>query len=562
MLQNYLFFQNVRSKISRESYRELFKEFRYESHSKGVTLFNFGDVGKKFYLILSGEVYVLVPKPKNKVLIEGTSNLIKSNKTISNREFFPFTEEEKLMALYPNMHIINVLKEGNLFGEISLNLKEPRTATVICKVDSCFGLLTAYTYERILKNNYEIELKFLKQTSLFQGFSLQNIAILKGYLCELNCGKDHIFYRHDEEADQIYIIKEGEVELIKSIAEEDLKLIKSKDFLKIEKNKKKRFSIGILGYGETFGEEEIFLQKPRLYTAVVRSLHARVFVLTRENLLQNLKSIKSLNSLEDHFIMKFKWRNNQLKKISNLMNTLKKNNNTVSNRAINLNNYIKQPNEENKKIFLQSLNLKHIRNKYDGDNAVGNNSNAYSLYFSKKPTNRDLKINTDRGYIGRDRESYKHEYRDGLHNYEVSPILKMCAVSTALSKFAKRKRKFSMPNVRLMAQNFENEVIKSIENTAGKMNNRLLKRPKAKPEYLHSNKQILTNKKHEWDILMQSLRIDDKSERKYYIDKGFKGESIGKNNGSKWKFFSQERSANETEEKSSYYGFPMMKNEY
>lgn len=510
--QNYTFFQEIRGKISHEAYCEFFKELRYESHRAGTVLFNYGEVGKKFYLILSGSVYVLVPKPKNKVLIDQTFTKFRSDsKQLIAKEFKNPTLEDKLMENYPNMHIINTLREGRLFGEISLSLKEPRTATIICKEDCCFGVLSAHNYDRILKNNYELELKFLKRTAIFQSFSMQNLAILKGYFHEEVFSKDAVIYKQNEIADRIYIVKEGEIDLLRhfeiNLNDSDISI--NKKNLSHQKNNKRVCSLGKLGSGESFGEEEIFNDKPRLFTAKVSSLKGRVMYINRENLFQNLKSLKNLNSIEEQFTLKFKWR---IRQINSMKITLEKTNEkeeTKKSKPLQLQNFLTDPCEENKTIFLQTLSLKHIKKNLMKINEEDDYSKPYSLYFQPKGGSK-----TQRTYEPEEKEKT-------LKNYEISKILKIAAISTALSTLAKSKRKFSLPNVKQMAINYENETKKAIENSVQK---KVINFDHKKKEYHNYLEDFKNKNKEDKDFLAKRIGIKGD----YFLKSRWRNEKIGK----------------------------------
>lgn len=484
LMRNYSFFKDLRSKISLESYREFFKELRYESHRKGTVLFNFGEIGKKFYLVLKGSVYVLVPKAKNKILMDQTLTKLKLDSKASfskefSKEFKPLTDEDKLLERYPNMYIANVLKEGMLFGEISLSLKEPRTATVICKEDCNFGVLSAYNYDRILKNNYEIELKFLKKTSLFHEFSLPNLAILKGYFQEINFNKDSIIYRQNEPAENIFIVKEGEIELLHVFSKNNQE--ESTDLNKKPNNKTRPYSLGKLGIGESFGEEETFLEKPRLYTTKVSSLKATILFISRENLFLNLKSLKSLNIIQEKANKKLIWRSNQIKKLRETLIKAKQKEENPIPKPLPLQNFLQAPSEENKTALMQTLSLKHIK-KSPRSPIIENgwmetpSNQPYSLYFTIK-ANATKKSPKKRG-------AFSEEKEKTLKNYEISEILKIAAVSTALSTMAKSKRKFSLPNVKQMIINYENETKKAIENSVQKKDASTSTKTKEFPNYL------------------------------------------------------------------------------
>lgn len=229
-LQNLNFFKDVKLKISEENFNELFKELRVESHSKGSILFNYGDTGKKLYVILQGTVFVLVPRLKVSKIEEGIVKRLnesmrnnfmmeeceeeedakkkevgKKDEVVWKREngkkeeggfhlkrdeggkkeeekressemkrdekkneergkkediHIPLTEE-RLIDGFPNFRIANLLSEGALFGEISLSLKEPRAATVICRENSYFCVLKANVYEKVKRKM----LKFICRVS-------------------------------------------------------------------------------------------------------------------------------------------------------------------------------------------------------------------------------------------------------------------------------------------------------------------------------------------------------------------------------------------------------------
>jgi CRP-like cAMP-binding protein len=204
-LQHLAFFKEVQQKISDENFNELFKELRVEYHAKSSVLFNYGDTGKKLYVILQGSIYVLVPRlkvtKKEEIIVKRLNESMRNNfvmeepeeekknkdslrkeESLPKKEEFPKKEEisrepeqllrresnqrkeeislkqeefsfplaeEGLLAIYPNFRIANMLGEGALFGEISLSLKEPRAATVICRENAYFCVLKANVYEKV-----------------------------------------------------------------------------------------------------------------------------------------------------------------------------------------------------------------------------------------------------------------------------------------------------------------------------------------------------------------------------------------------------------------------------
>ena len=527
-MQTFDFFQKIKDKIPAENYMDLFKELRFETHQKNSLIFSFGDIGKKLFIILKGEVYVLVPKIKvqkeDDILIRKLDSL--SNNINGKSENFVYEDEElgrspknnmkpsffddedefneqKLLEKFPNFRIINTLKQGALFGEISVTLKEPRTATVICKQDSSFCILKSMAFERILKNNFDKELAFLQKVSLFRGMSLQNIAILKGYLQENIYPKDYQIFKPGDESNNIYIIKEGEVEMYKNLEidgkrDNDNPLEHSLIEYAKEKllNLKKTTSlIRKLSIGQTFGEEEIFLKNSRRSCyVIVSSGKARVLSLKKHNFFDNLKSLHILKNMEQDFNFKNKWQCNNIKHI-------------ITNRKLNEQTKISQiekqeviknqmKTKEGKNSVLKSLTLKFVRTK---ENFKLNSNKQKSLYNSahfRKNSKEVIESKLEDRILLTERTPRMMK-KNGILNIEISPILKMSALTNTLSKLERRKKKFSMPNMKILLQNYEKNV--QLEN---------MMHAKKNPKNLNDENTNITK-------ICKSLKLDESIRKKF-----------------------------------------------
>ena len=120
------FFKLFQREFDQNTYETLLRKLRYENGKKDRKIFNYGDMGRKFYIILSGGVQVLVPK------------------TISSEEAPEETSKKTEFVL------VNELNTGDSFGEISLLNSVPRTATCVCREDTHFVVLTSETYMTIV----------------------------------------------------------------------------------------------------------------------------------------------------------------------------------------------------------------------------------------------------------------------------------------------------------------------------------------------------------------------------------------------------------------------------
>ena len=101
-----------------------------------------------------------------------------------------------------------------------------RTATILCKEDTHFAVLTRENYQSIISSfmdkSKNENLSFLQNLSIFKGWSLGNMEQLYFQFNIQKYSKNHVFYKEGDEADSLYFIKNGEVEVF---------LMKNVDFL-------------------------------------------------------------------------------------------------------------------------------------------------------------------------------------------------------------------------------------------------------------------------------------------------------------------------------------------
>ena len=76
-------------------------------------------------------------------------------------------ERSRLVQRYDSFfQEVTILKEGMSFGELALNSGAPRAATILCKTDCHFAVMSKADYEKFLlntaKKNMQLALDFLK----------------------------------------------------------------------------------------------------------------------------------------------------------------------------------------------------------------------------------------------------------------------------------------------------------------------------------------------------------------------------------------------------------------
>lgn len=92
-----------------------------------------------------------------------------------------------------------------------------RTATILCKEDSHFAILTRQSYQNILSAHHNKSkndhLNFLQNLPIFQGWSMGNMEQLYYQFIAETYTKNHIFYTEENNSDHFYFIKSGEIEV-------------------------------------------------------------------------------------------------------------------------------------------------------------------------------------------------------------------------------------------------------------------------------------------------------------------------------------------------------------
>lgn len=273
---------------------------KYLEIENNIFLFRIDDIGKEFYIILTGEVFVLLPKyfqvEMNEseylsyliFLIKYNEKHLFNNSFKKNRKVFPMAETyireraKKFLDL-PNSKIpfelylsylsgekripihekvktsenkkkevsicgyfkIAELKEGNCFGEVAFkNENSLRTASIFTNTSCSFAYLDVENYNatlRTIQKKAKMEnIEFLLSIGIFNGI---NIEYFENKYWGLFCSRvmtkgEEIFSNGDAFKEEIIIIKNGEFSL-----ESKLNVNKFNDiinYLKIKTTKYKK----------------------------------------------------------------------------------------------------------------------------------------------------------------------------------------------------------------------------------------------------------------------------------------------------------------------------------
>ncbi|CAD8190409.1 unnamed protein product [Paramecium pentaurelia] len=255
----------------------LYRELQYINLPARRTLFRCGDIGKNFYIILRGSVWVLVGKSglgderleKQEKKADKKYDRKQEKKHEIGKEFdegeesdedqYQDLEDEKMLEFkYPNMMKVGKIEQGGSFGEIALTNSVPRQATIVCAENSQFIKLSREAFNKFLSEYYtRIQNKnfmFLKSINIFSDWSDADVGLIQYHLQNIEYSMNTVIYREGEQIKGVYFIISGVVEIQQ----------KSKSNQKIKQNQlthKQQIVLNRYSAGQIFGFLEIIQNK-------------------------------------------------------------------------------------------------------------------------------------------------------------------------------------------------------------------------------------------------------------------------------------------------------------
>ena len=176
------------------------------------------DPAEKFYIILEGSVNVIIE--------------------ISDKK-------KTTMVTVAQLH------SGMSFGELALLKDQPRSATILCNTDCHFAVLGKGDYMKIIgKAEMRILdriIDFLGEIPFFAKWGKKKLGKLTYYLDKKKFKRKQVVFKHDSQADYVYVVKSGEFEISRPMLAG-----KNQD-----KNKGFMVKVALLSKGEIFCENEV-----------------------------------------------------------------------------------------------------------------------------------------------------------------------------------------------------------------------------------------------------------------------------------------------------------------
>jgi len=182
-------------------------------------------------------------------------------------------EEEEQGSPKVSLQKVAELPQGAAFGELAImdNILKPRSATITCKEDCHFLVLDRDIYKQVLgddeKRELEATIDFLRLNPLFKVWSSYTLRSWVALFRRKEVyQRNAIIYREGDRADDIYLIRSGQVLSTKAITmkqrqegDESLVLDDEDQVIAVARSSKiKTKEIALFGPGEIIGEEESY----------------------------------------------------------------------------------------------------------------------------------------------------------------------------------------------------------------------------------------------------------------------------------------------------------------
>mmetsp|Transcript_5808 Transcript_5808/g.10342 ORF Transcript_5808/g.10342 Transcript_5808/m.10342 type:complete len:556 (-) Transcript_5808:24-1691(-) len=324
------FFKQVsRDYSTDEVHRECVKCMTLRYYRSGHYIFNYGDAGDAFYIVLRGTISVQMPKS---VLMAENFDFGEVEKLQERHELPPINKKDKKTdkrtaeaeeeqhkkqleteAEQDVLYQVRVKGDGTAFGELALLTDQPRAASIQCIAESWIAKLKKEDFTRILKDYEERKLsemvKFLKSLGVFQNWTRYSLVKIT-YLFETRRYKhNQLVYRCGDPADHVFIIKSGEFTFTYTI-EEDEGIEKHARFRRTIP--KKQLQMFIKGSTELFGDDDLIEGRTRSLTCVCSSLVGEVLVIEKNDFMRRLQVPNTWEYLSDRHQTEEKWKKKRI----------------------------------------------------------------------------------------------------------------------------------------------------------------------------------------------------------------------------------------------------------
>jgi CRP-like cAMP-binding protein len=290
LTRNSKVFQNIIELSGETAHQICCKFLSYEFCASEHYLFNIGDTGTCFYLILSGKVGIEIPK------------------------------KDELTGEFKMSEVVE-LGKGASFGELALESSKPRQASVKCKVNSHFLTLEKADYNRmiakVVRDKRNNVVTFLKTLPIFSGITKGSLAKLTYNFKEKEFFKNQVVYKEGEAVNEVFLVTEGEFLFQKKIVVQDgrkknaiynecysdnVEIVKFRSKA-LQKNLVQVANIAKVGVGELFGVEEN-QDEVRRFSCICNSQSAKVLCILKADFYKRVKGEDTVRYIQEKILVK------------------------------------------------------------------------------------------------------------------------------------------------------------------------------------------------------------------------------------------------------------------
>ena len=248
IIKNYLcsnvkYIRNLSNEIDKDSLLKIIPSMNFHSFDNNKRIYNYGDEGDKFYIILKGSVGMYKPFPKEISFtlheyidylvnvrdvehnqskfnrIQDYNSKVNKLKLVSlNYNSSQFPETEKQSFIIEDERELNILFPGDIFGETDIIKNETRNASVIT-LEKCDLLSIDKNDCSKIKDIEEQRInnllgEFRKDFPIFKYWNNSKCFKLISGLIKENYNKGEIIYKQNDIPKYIYFVKEGILEVL------------------------------------------------------------------------------------------------------------------------------------------------------------------------------------------------------------------------------------------------------------------------------------------------------------------------------------------------------------
>ncbi|KRX09454.1 Cyclic nucleotide-binding protein [Pseudocohnilembus persalinus] len=549
--------------------KKILNSIQLEFYEKDQTLFEIGDFGNTYYIVLKGNVNVLIPDPntertnknyayekKSSITLNSASDknqkqeqILKYDQNQKNKEDLQqedFKDIEgnkksiqyflngefkgqddlsvKIKQKYPNYACVKTYQPGESFGEIALLTNSHRTATCVAQSSCYLMTLTKTAFDNIMGAYKEMlieeNVKFLRGFSFLKDLPTQQLLSLCHLFKEHNLRPKSIIYSEKDLANQLYFVRQGQVELsrLQKVLQNESDKLDLKDYDKMKnqqnlnqiqfqkyiKNLYKRQPVVIYGDNSYFGYDEILNKQKKRQTQAVTFSNCLVYSIDKSTLVQIMRYYHTIKEFIIDIKLRSNWHKENQHRISeakmqlmnyqyntskiqnarkeNNLNKIEQNNNQMSQSSPVNSRYQKILEEQNQISYQTKFQIKLEQIKENNQNQ--NNKNIQeneNLRFSQ------LGLNSDKN---RNKSQSQYQYgikkqQQFLDNYQQDlPSIQL------LQKYAQKENLQNLYQQQFYPESYQNSCLDQTSNQESKIDIVKKEFGPSSSENINFNKQI------------------------------------------------------------------------